>query len=162
MGYLFLVFVFALVTILQTSLYKPISWNGIKPDFFLLVIIYLNLFPSDYRGDWSGFGAGLIEDILSGGPLGSATLSKTLSAYGAFLMGKQVVLDNPFVQLVIVFIVSLLEGFIRFLVLDYLRFVDIGISVFPEIILPQAFITTLTALPFFWLLGYGQRRFLKV
>jgi len=149
------------VFLLQTTPYNPFVWHGVKPDFFLLLIIYLNLFVPASSSAWSGFSGGLLEDLLSGGPLGNATLSKTLSGYGVSLLGNKVVLDNPLVQALLVLIVSLIEASLRLSVLNFFGAVHLGVGAFSEVILPQALLTTLLAPPFFWLLRQGQRRWVR-
>ncbi len=158
MHYLYLAGLVSGVALLQTTPYNPFVWNGVKPDFFLLLIIYLNLFVPASFSAWSGFSGGLLEDLLSGGPLGSATLSKTLSGYGVSLLGNKVVLDNPLVQALLVLIVSLLEASLRFSVLNFFAAVQLGVGAFPGVILSQVLLTTLLAQPFFWLLRQGQQR----
>lgn len=161
MRYLYFILLFLGAILLQTSFYNPLSWNGIRPDFILILVIYMSLFAPAFWGVWGGFWGGLLEDILSGGIFGSAILSKTLSGYGTALLGDKVVLDNPLVQALLVFVVSLFELTLRFLVLKFLDVIRLGAEVFPDLILPQAMMTTLFASPFFWLLRRTQRRWEK-
>ena len=155
--YLCLAGLFLAVAMLQTSRYLPLSPGAVRPDFFLLLVIYLNLFVYDVADAWSGFAAGLLEDLLSGGAFGAAMFSKTLSGYGVSLLGNMVVLDNPLVQALLVFVVGLAEGGVRFLLLDFLGIVHLELGAAFSLIFSQSLLTTLLALPFFWLLRRGQR-----
>ncbi len=158
MYYLYLFGFFLGITIVQTSLFTPVSWAGVRPDFFLLLVIYSNLYSSGSKGLWSGFLGGLLEDILSGGVLGAATVSKTFSGCGTLVLGNKVVLDNPLVQMLLVLVVSLCEATLH---LALNRNISMELTTFWSFILPQALITALVAAPFFWLMDRGWRCFSK-
>jgi rod shape-determining protein MreD len=76
--------VLALLAVLQTSVVPRLTLWGVFPDLPLLAVVSWSLLGGARAGAGWGLAAGLALDILSGAPLGAATLG--LGAAG-FLAG---------------------------------------------------------------------------
>ncbi|HSB73744.1 MAG TPA: rod shape-determining protein MreD [Candidatus Methylomirabilis sp.] len=59
-----------LCVIMQEVLLTPFSLGGIRPDLFLLLVVFLGLRSCEEAATLQGFLIGLCQDALSGGPLG--------------------------------------------------------------------------------------------
>ncbi|MBI5787817.1 MAG: rod shape-determining protein MreD [Candidatus Schekmanbacteria bacterium] len=150
--------IFAAAALWQTSIFNPLKIWHIVPDLFLIIVVYFNLFGLNSQGMWCALGAGLLEDTLSGSPLGQAALSKVLAACATILLGNQMVPDNPVVQSLLVFTISILESTFRlFLIVNFSESISFGWDITWRLILPQAFFTALITPIVFWLMGKGAK-----
>jgi rod shape-determining protein MreD len=71
--------------VLQTAIMPRLSLWGVKPDLMLLVVISWSLLRGTKEGATWALGGGLLLDLLSGGPFGTATLALMLSSLVAGL-----------------------------------------------------------------------------
>ena len=79
---LFYIFALASAIVIQTVISGYFhTWLGARPDAMLLVTLYIGINRGSESGLVTGFFLGLIKDILSGGLLGSNSLSKGLLGY---------------------------------------------------------------------------------
>jgi rod shape-determining protein MreD len=79
---LFYIFALSSAVVIQTVISGYFhTWLGARPDAMLLVTLYIGINRGSESGLVTGFFLGLIKDILSGGLLGSNSLSKGLIGY---------------------------------------------------------------------------------
>ena len=73
--------------ILQLVVVPLISIEGVVPDLVIIVLVYSVMNIGQFYGTALGFSFGLLFDLVSGGVLGSAMFSKTLTGFpcGIFL-----------------------------------------------------------------------------
>lgn len=81
--------VFLGAMVVQTSLLRYVSIDGVRPDLVLIIVVYLGLVRGPDAGSFSGFVFGLFEDAYSGGLLGANALIKTVLGFACGLLGKR-------------------------------------------------------------------------
>jgi rod shape-determining protein MreD len=80
----------------------------------LLVTIYFALMRrSQIRGLFIGMAVGLAQDSLSNHPLGILGICKTLVGYFAASLGLRIDVDQPFVRLLLTFLLFCFHEFLR-------------------------------------------------
>jgi rod shape-determining protein MreD len=75
-----IIFFFPLA-ILQVTIIPFLSYRQIAPDLILILLVYFGLQMGQLHGTILGFILGFLFDIFSGGIIGSAMFSKTLSGF---------------------------------------------------------------------------------
>ena len=127
-------------------------------DLPLIAVIFFSV--SSRRpifGASIGAAIGLVQDALTGQPLGISGITKTLIGYAASSIGLQVDVENVLTRLLMAFVFSLLESALMFLIEHYMlgqtgyRFLWVH-----ELI--RAAVNTAVALPLFALLDGTKRR----
>ncbi len=99
-----------------------------------------------------GFTLGLLEDIFSAGILGTNTLIKTLLGYLASVIGEKLVLTNPVTQIIIVFIATLVDGWLTFFILRGAYSGEVVSRPLRGLFLPEAFYNGICSWFLFWAL----------
>ena len=79
--FIFKIFVFFILIILQFVVPKYFPLYNFYPNFILIYIVYIGLNKGSIKGELTGFFYGLIWDILSTDILGIRTLTFTISGY---------------------------------------------------------------------------------
>ena len=69
------------IVVLQVLVSKFLTQGGAMPDFVLIYVVVIVLSRGQLVGELSGFGLGLILDILSSGTLGANALAKAVTAF---------------------------------------------------------------------------------
>ena len=107
--FIFSLIVTALFIVLQSTLLQKFSVYGVIPDIALILIVFSANSLGTMKGQALGFGAGLIQDILSSGPLGFNALIRTVTGfiYGKF-KGK-LFLDSILMPVLFIVIASFLK-----------------------------------------------------
>jgi len=147
-SFVLVIFVFL---ILQVVISEKIALGGIKPDFFLILLVFFALRKDLKFALVLGFILGLLRDIFSGGILG-------ISAFGFGLCGliigkyaRFVYKEGIFSQLIIVFCSGIFVALAYYLV-SLFTALPVSKDLFKVIILPASVYTAVIALPVFWLL----------
>jgi rod shape-determining protein MreD len=92
------------VIVIQVLVSRFLSIAGVSPDFLLIFLMYVTLREGQFAGIATGFGLGLLLDIVSSGVLGAHALSKTVACFLAgFFYDRERVEQNirnwPFLML---------------------------------------------------------------
>ncbi len=82
----------------QEVLLPPLSLGGVRPDLFLLLVVFLSLRAGPEVACLEGFFIGLCQDALSGGPLGLRAFSLALVGFLASRLGQAMYTDKPLAQ----------------------------------------------------------------
>ena len=101
--------------ILQLVVVPLISIEGVVPDLVIIVLVYSVMNIGQFYGTALGFSFGLLFDLVSGGVLGSAMFSKTLTGFlaGYFYNENKVEINTgSYFFLVIVLLVSIADSII--------------------------------------------------
>ena len=126
-----------LITAFQGSISNPIEAGGIRPDFILITVYFLGIFRGEVRGGLIGALLGFFLDVTSAGPVYSNIFSKSFIGYLAGVTGRWVHNPGYLLHMTLIFLVSLIQGLIIFLI-----FLFLGTARFPGdilyIALPQA------------------------
>ncbi len=81
--YIKAIILFIPLVILQITIVPFLSYNQIAPDLILILLVYFTLNMGQLNGTILGFIFGFLFDIFTGGIIGSAMFSKTLSGFVA-------------------------------------------------------------------------------
>jgi len=81
-------------------------------DLVLVVVVYHALASGRVTGLLAGTFAGLVQDVLSGGVLGMAGLSKTVVGYLAGIVGTQFIVAHSASRFVVFFLATVLNAVI--------------------------------------------------
>ncbi|MEI7811909.1 MAG: rod shape-determining protein MreD [Ignavibacteria bacterium] len=79
--YIIAVLLFIPLAIVQLTLVPWLSYNQIAPDLILILLVIYTLRMGQLSGTLLGFVFGLLFDLFSGGIIGSAMFTKTLSGF---------------------------------------------------------------------------------
>lgn len=115
-----------LALLLQLVVAPRISIQSIRPDFILLVILFIGRFEGRLSGQLSGFGFGLLTDAIGMGSfLGLSALSKTISGFlSGYLKSKK----NR-ISLLLFYSISVSFIFIHFLIFYLINFKGTGLGI---------------------------------
>ena len=111
--------------ILQSTIINMISINGIKPDFSLIVLVFISYRKGCMVGQVSGFISGLLEDFISLTPIGFSSLIKAIIGFLYGLIQGSFIIDRIFIPMLFILIATILKGIFSSLIatifsLDYI------------------------------------------
>ncbi len=139
-----------LVAILQTSLVPHLALWGVFPDLPLLVVVAWSLLRGPREGIIWGFIAGLAVDMLSGAPLGAATLALMLTGILAGLGATTTVRALLALPLLAAFAGTIVYDLVFLLMIRISGQTVAWLGTLVRIILPSAVLNTALMLLVFW------------
>jgi rod shape-determining protein MreD len=154
---LFYLFLGIIFLTLQSTLLASLHIQRIRPDLVLILTLYLGLFYSPVSGGILILFLGFLMDLFSGNGFGLYTLSRPFIFYVAQFSRGRFYLESYRSQFLFVFILSLVEGLLIFLLLSVLNPVPSG-HLYPllfNFLLPQSFLTGLITPILFTLIHIG-------
>ncbi|MEQ1728742.1 MAG: rod shape-determining protein MreD, partial [Vicinamibacterales bacterium] len=95
---------------IQTTVDRWLAAGAV--DLVLVVVVYYALTSGRVTGLLTGTFAGLVQDVLSGGVLGMAGLSKTVVGYLAGIVGTQFIVAHSASRFVVFFLATVLNAII--------------------------------------------------
>ena len=126
-------------------------------DLPLIVTIFFAVSRrSPIAGTLTGTAIGLLQDALSGLPIGVNGIAKAIIGYTAASIGVQVDVDNLTTRVLMNFGFSLLQSFILYLIEGRLLGIQ-GLPVLWKHELLRAAVNTVVAVPIFFLLDTAKR-----
>lgn len=125
------------ISAFQSSISNPIEAGGIRPDFILITVYFLGMYKGEVRGGLTGALLGFFLDITSAGPVYSNVFLKSFIGYLAGVIGRWVHNPGYLLHMVLIFLVSLIQGLIMILIFLFLGTAQIPGDVL-YIALPQA------------------------
>jgi rod shape-determining protein MreD len=93
---------------LQTTLDRWMRAGAV--DLVLVVVVYTALTSGRIAGLLTGSFAGLVQDVLSGGVIGMAGLSKTIVGYLAGIVGTQFIVAHSASRFVVFLLATVLNA----------------------------------------------------
>jgi rod shape-determining protein MreD len=120
------------------SLASLLRVGDIVPDIPLVVVVMLALRRGPEFGCAAGLAAGLLQDVTTGGLLGVQALSKALVGFAIGASGARLSATSPLVQVPGLVVLTLLEGLVRFGLLQMFRFPAPFGEVMAYQVVPQA------------------------
>ena len=108
-----------MLVVLQTTIVRLFTLEGIIPDILIIWVAYLALTEGQLRGTVWGFSIGLCLDLLSGNFLGLSAMSKTLCGFlcGYFYNENKMHLTlGSYRFLLIVLLASFLHNLLYFMI----------------------------------------------
>ncbi|MCZ6701495.1 MAG: rod shape-determining protein MreD [Ignavibacteria bacterium] len=107
--------IFLLVLLIQITIVPLISFAGVVPDLILILLVYYSIIKGQLYGTILGASFGIFVDLITGGLLGSAMLSKTvvgfISGYFSSETKREINITTYYFSL-IVFICAIVESVI--------------------------------------------------
>jgi rod shape-determining protein MreD len=109
-----------LVLTLQTTLLEFFPIQSIRPDFMLVLTLFLGFSFPPVPGAILAFSLGYLVDLFSGNAFGFYAFSRILLFYGAYLFKSKFYLEGFSSQFIFVFLLSFLEGLLLLFFLSLL------------------------------------------
>lgn len=94
----------------QTTMDRWLAAGAV--DLVLVVVVYNALMSGRVTGLLAGTFAGLVQDVLSGGVVGMAGLSKTVVGFLAGIVGTQFIVTHSASRFVVFFLATVLNAVI--------------------------------------------------
>jgi rod shape-determining protein MreD len=150
-----LLFVAAL---LETSLFPALGFISVRPGLVLQLVAVWSLLRGVREGLSWGFLGGLLLDLFSGAPFGTASLALVLVAAVCGLGGATAFRSNPFFPVVTVFWASILYGLFFMFLLRTHEVPVIWLGSLRQVVVPNALLNTIVTPLTFWLLSRIENR----
>lgn len=97
----------------------------VNPNFALIIVTYVGQFYSPITGLIISFILGYYQDIVTGTLMGLNSFSTVSICYLSYLLGKRIVMQRVFAQVLTVFVFSIIYSII---VYSLIRFFSIDLS----------------------------------
>ena len=120
------------------SLASLLRVGDIVPDIPLVVVAMLALRRGPEFGCLAGLGAGLLQDITTGGLLGVQGLTKAVAGFAVGASARRLSASSPLVQVPGLVLLTVGEGLARFGLLQFFRFPAPFGELMAYQVLPQA------------------------
>lgn len=98
------------VIFIQSVIISRIDILNLKPDLTVFLVVFLGFNASFNQGLILSFISGYLMDLLSGSPPGFFSLIKTVGFLLSYLIRKKIVTGGILLFLLVVALISLLEG----------------------------------------------------
>lgn len=93
-----------ILALLVDSTFAPkLSILGVRPDFTLIVLVYLGVFRGQIEATFLGFSAGFIQDVNCASSFGIGAFTRSVISFAAGYSHGRVVTENFLVQGGIIF-----------------------------------------------------------
>lgn len=142
----------------QASFFPALGQVAVRPDLVLQMVVMWAVLRGWREALPWGFVGGLILDLLSGAPFGTAALALVLVAFCCSVGGVSAFRDNPLLPVVTVFWASVLYGLLFLFLLRTHEVPVPWISVIRQVVVPTAIVNTLLAPLTYWLVSRIERR----
>jgi len=125
-------------TLVQATLVPAFSVGAIVPDVAVILVVLLALRRGPEAGCLTGFALGCVQDVLAGGPLGLHALSKTLVGFLAGDLPRWFLVSRPIIPVMAATLATVLDGGLRFGLLQLFHYPAPFGELLVRVILPQA------------------------
>jgi rod shape-determining protein MreD len=132
-------------TLAQSTVVPVLGVGGVVLDLPIVLVVLLGLHRGPEAGCLTGFALGLAQDVAAGGPLGLQALSKALVGFGAGELPRVCLLSNPVVSIGAVGLATLVDGTLRFIVLQAFHYPAPFGELLVGVMLPQAALNAVLA-----------------
>lgn len=146
--------------LIQSTLAELISVQQIKPDFVLIVLVFMSLSDGHIMGTTFGFLSGWIQDVYAPQYLGLNALCKSIVGFFVGYGSGGVIESNLVVQGIILFVATLFHDALYFLIYSWNTADGYGWYLL-RYGLPTALYTTIAGVLVFSLLSLRRRRTLR-
>ena len=125
-------------TLVQSAVVPVLGFWGVVPDLPIVLVVLLALRRGPEVGCVIGFTLGLAQDVVAGGPLGLQALSKAVLGFVAGDLPRWCLVSNPLVPVTAAVLATVLDGALRFAVLQLFHYPAAFGELLGSVILPQA------------------------
>ena len=102
--------------IFQTSVFDKLEILGARPDLLLILVVYANLDKKIYKGLGVALIGGIFADGFSGTIFGIQLICKQIDALIAQFLSRRLFVNEKFVKILIIAIVSLVDRVALYLI----------------------------------------------
>jgi rod shape-determining protein MreD len=102
------------LAVLQSTLFRYGVVAGVTPDMVMLVLIHTANHHGSFKGQVSGFVAGLVQDLISLAPLGYNAFVRTVIGFLYGLFRGKLFVDPIFAPIVMAAIATILKALMSF------------------------------------------------
>jgi rod shape-determining protein MreD len=124
--------------LVQCTVVPMVGVGGIVPDVPVVLTVLLALRYGAEAGCLTGFALGLAQDAAAGGPLGLNALSKGLLGFVAGDLPRWVLVTRPIVPVGLAVLATIVDGLVRFALLQLFHYPAPFGEIFTRVIVPQA------------------------
>lgn len=148
-----------LAFVIDSTWGHEIAIRGIRPDFVLMLLIYVAMGSGAFIGTIIGFSIGLLEDF-NGTPnnLGLNALCNTVVAYGVGLAGTTLYKDSLSTLLLTLLVSSVVHAVIYWLIFTRFQLTE-WFYMLATLSLPSMLYTVMLALVLIFVLTFRQGQF---
>jgi rod shape-determining protein MreD len=125
-------------TLVQSTVVPALGVWSVVPDLPVVLVVLLALRRGPEVGCVIGFALGLAQDVIAGGPLGLQALSKSVIGFVAGDLPRWCLVSNPVVPVVAAVMATVVDGVLRFAVLQLFHYPAAFGDLLGRVILPQA------------------------
>jgi rod shape-determining protein MreD len=122
----------------QATVAPALRIGDVLPDLPLIVVALLALRRGPEFGCVAGFAAGVLQDAAAGGLIGVQALTKALAGFGIGLVGGELRVTQPLVQVPGLALLTIAEGLVRFGLLKLFHFDAPFGELMLYVVIPQA------------------------
>jgi rod shape-determining protein MreD len=149
----FLVNLYIVSFLLQSTLLPSVSVAGASPDLILLLAVLVGLVFGPRRGLMLGALAGALEDALAGGPFGLHTLGKALVGLSSGFIQSRFGVEHRLLQGLTAALLTLAEGLLSLALVALLEEKSLPYGPLAAQLASQAAMNGLVGLVYFALIG---------
>lgn len=150
--------VIVITALVQSTWLGVIRVGGVLPNLTLLLVVYFALTDGAERAMFTGFLAGVFQDVMGDVTLGHNVLCNVIAGYLIVRVSNRLVTGHPAVKAGLVLAAGLLHGLLHTLVL-YVQQPDVGAThLLVSVVIPAAMYTALVTPVMFLALGLMFQR----
>jgi rod shape-determining protein MreD len=124
--------------LVQCTVVPVVGVAGVVPDVPIVLAVLLGLRYGAEAGSVAGFALGLAQDVVGGGPLGLHALSKGLVGFAAGELPRWLLVTRPLVPTGLAVLATVLDGLLRFGLLQLFHYPAPLGELLVRVIVPQA------------------------
>lgn len=124
--------------LVQSTVVPILGVGAVVPDVPVILVALLALRRGPEAGCLTGFALGLAQDVVGGGPVGVHALSKAIIGFVAGELPRWLLVARPLVGVMVATLATVLDGALRFGLLQYFHYPAPFGELFARVILPQA------------------------
>lgn len=132
---------------MQEALISGFRLGTARVDLVFILVFFWSITKGGNAGLAWAFGAGLLLDLLSGGPVGPFTISLPIVAFMVALVSEHVSYANPFSSFAVAALFFIFYDLFQLAVLRFLGLNLIKAENFSLITLPSALLNAFVAVP---------------
>lgn len=122
----------------QSTIVPVFGVGGVVPDVPVVLVVLLALRRGPEVGCLTGFAIGLAQDVIAGGPVGLHALSKAVLGFVAGDLPRWFLVSKPAVAVAVAVLATVIDGGLRFALLQLFDYPAPFGELLAWVILPQA------------------------
>lgn len=155
---------FIIIYILQANFFTWFTIAGIKPNLFVIFIVFLGLFGGKYMGIISGIVVGLLLDIFIGKNIGISAIMLGIVGIMARFLNKNFSKDSKLTIILMIILTTVIYELGSYIINTFIFSYEVSIWNFIRIISTETFynaILTIIMYPFMQRVGFSLENIYK-